>query len=101
MASTTPISSFQLEEIRCRSLNFNTTRIHQMPIGAEIERDGKVRFRVWAPAAESLALSIEGSDQTIPFLGKPGGWHGFQMERSCLICLPLSASRCTWAERSH
>jgi malto-oligosyltrehalose trehalohydrolase len=75
MASTTPISSFQLEETRCTSLNFNTTRIHRLPAGAEIEPDGKVRFRVWAPAAESLALSIEGSDQTIPFLGKPGGWH--------------------------
>ena len=75
MPSTTAISSFRFEEISCPSSNSDTTRIHRMPAGAEIEPDGKVRFRVWAPAAESLALSIEGSDETIPFLGKPGGWH--------------------------
>ena len=60
MASTTAISSFRLEETSCPSSNLDTTRIHRMPAGAVIEPDGKVRFRVWAPAAESLALSIEG-----------------------------------------
>jgi hypothetical protein len=54
MASTTAISSFRLEETSCPSSNLDTTRIHRMPAGAEIEPDGKVRFRVWAPAAETL-----------------------------------------------
>src|ERR1700712_4328854 len=75
MPSTTAISSFRFEEISCPSSNSDTTSIHRMPAGAEIEPDGKVRFRVWAPAAESLALSIEGCDQTIPFVDKPGGWY--------------------------
>lgn len=38
------------------------------------EGDGGT-VNVWAPAVKTLALVIEGSDQTIPFLGKPGGWH--------------------------
>jgi maltooligosyltrehalose trehalohydrolase len=75
MAWTTPISSHQLEEISFPSLNSDTARFHRLPAGAEIEPDRGVRFRVWAPAAEILALSIEGSDRTIPFLSKPGGWH--------------------------
>jgi malto-oligosyltrehalose trehalohydrolase len=75
MASITPISSVQLEEISFPPLNSDTARIHRVPAGGEIEPDGGVRFRVWAPAVKTLALSIEGSDETIPFLGKPGGWH--------------------------
>jgi 1,4-alpha-glucan branching enzyme len=43
--------------------------------GAEIRPDGKVRFRVGAPAAQSLALTIEGSEQTILFLSRLGSWH--------------------------
>jgi malto-oligosyltrehalose trehalohydrolase len=75
MASTTPISSVQLDQFSGPSLNLKTTRTHRMPAGAEIQPDGKVRFRVWAPAAQSLALTIVGSEQTIPFLSKAGGWH--------------------------
>ncbi|MDW5266852.1 MAG: malto-oligosyltrehalose trehalohydrolase [Edaphobacter sp.] len=75
MASTPPISSFEFEESTSSSLNSNTTRIHHMPAGAEIRPDGKVRFRVWAPAVESLSLSVEGHDQAIPFSAEPGGWY--------------------------
>jgi maltooligosyltrehalose trehalohydrolase len=75
MALSTPISSEHLEELNCPSLDSKTARIHQMPAGAEIQPDGEVRFRVWAPAAESLTLIIQGSERTISFLSKPGGWH--------------------------
>lgn len=72
MASTRPISSFEFEESTSPS---NTIRIHHMPAGAEILPDGKVRFRVWAPAVESLSLTVEGHDHTIPFSAEPGGWY--------------------------
>jgi malto-oligosyltrehalose trehalohydrolase len=75
MASSKPISSPQLEELNYPSLDSKTTRIHRMPTGADIQPDGKVRFRVWAPAAGSLALSIEGTEKTVPFLSQAGGWH--------------------------
>jgi maltooligosyltrehalose trehalohydrolase len=72
MASSIPVSSIQLEESSFSTFN---SRIHRLPAGAEIAPNGEVRFRVWAPAVKTLALSIGGSDQTISFLGKPGGWH--------------------------
>lgn len=36
-----------------------TTRMHTMPFGAQVLGDGSVRFRLWAPAARSVALSLE------------------------------------------
>jgi 1,4-alpha-glucan branching enzyme len=97
MASTEPISSFQFEEPSLSSSDSNTTRIHRMPAGAEIQPDGKVRFRVWAPAVESLSLSIEGRDQTIPFSAEPGGWYELlvnEVEAGTLYRLLLPNGTC-------
>jgi maltooligosyltrehalose trehalohydrolase len=34
---------------------------HKMPFGAEVQPDGSVRFRLWAPGQEAVSLVIEGS----------------------------------------
>jgi len=46
-----------------------------MPFGAELQPDGKVRFRLWAPAAKSVSLSLE-NPQTppLPLAGAGHGW---------------------------
>ena len=36
------------------------SRFHRMPFGAELQDDGRVRFGLWAPAAESLTVCLEG-----------------------------------------
>src|SRR5215469_7664718 len=48
---------------------------HRMPFGAELQPDGKVRFRLWAPAAKSVSLSLE-NPQTppLPLAGAGHGW---------------------------
>jgi maltooligosyltrehalose trehalohydrolase len=47
-------------------------RHRALPFGAEITTDG-VRFRLWAPDAAEVALSLEG-DRDIPMAAEPGGW---------------------------
>ena len=34
---------------------------HEMPFGAEVTSDGRVRFRLWAPAQKQVAVAIDGS----------------------------------------
>ncbi|MFY9980354.1 MAG: malto-oligosyltrehalose trehalohydrolase [Candidatus Sulfotelmatobacter sp.] len=53
-------------------------RLHKMPFGAQCLEDGSVRFRLWAPAAHKVELSIE-SAQTdgatrIPLQPLDQGW---------------------------
>jgi maltooligosyltrehalose trehalohydrolase len=51
------------------------TRTHHIPAGAEVQPDGTVLFRIWAPEADFITLSIAGSDLEIPLAARPGGWH--------------------------
>lgn len=39
-------------------------RRHNMPFGAEC-RDGSVRFRLWAPAARQVELSLAGANRSM------------------------------------
>lgn len=39
-------------------------RHHNMPVGAECRDDGRVRFRLWAPAARQVEISLEGSKES-------------------------------------
>ena len=48
-------------------------RIHPMPFGAELE-NGAVRFRLWAPGAQSVALVLEGEEINQPLHPKEEGW---------------------------
>jgi malto-oligosyltrehalose trehalohydrolase len=43
-----------------------------MPFGAEVLPDGRVRFRLWAPEAMSVAVCLEGTN--IPLLPLENGW---------------------------
>ncbi|HET7594255.1 MAG TPA: malto-oligosyltrehalose trehalohydrolase [Stellaceae bacterium] len=47
-------------------------RHHELPFGAELTRDG-VRFRLWAPAAESVALHLDDLGE-LPMVRRDGGW---------------------------
>ncbi len=51
------------------------SRIHRMPFGAEVLPDGGVRFRLFAPAAEGVALSLVGREQQIEMRSLGEGWH--------------------------
>jgi maltooligosyltrehalose trehalohydrolase len=47
-------------------------RIHELPFGAELTADG-VRFRLWAPRANTVSLQL-GAGGQIPMDPEPGGW---------------------------
>src|SRR5215469_6787529 len=50
-------------------------RSRRMPFGAEVQPDGGVRFHLWAPAAQSVALSLENSKTALlPFVPTGQGW---------------------------
>ena len=51
------------------------TSMHHMPFGAEIQLDGMVRFRVWAPEAPSLRLALENCAELLPMKPVMNGWH--------------------------
>ena len=49
--------------------------IYVMPFGAEVRPDGSVRFRLWAPAAKSVALYLQKSPHDyFPLTKLEGGW---------------------------
>jgi maltooligosyltrehalose trehalohydrolase len=48
--------------------------VHRMPLGAELQADGAVRFRLWAPAAESVAVALEGASDPLPMAAVEEGW---------------------------
>jgi maltooligosyltrehalose trehalohydrolase len=53
-------------------------RRHNMPFGAEHRDDGRVRFRLWAPAARQVEISLEGSRESkqIALEQREHGWFG-------------------------
>ncbi len=56
-------------------------RMHDMPFGASMLADGKVRFRLWAPAARRVDLCLEQQadrDIVLPMNRLADGW--FQLE---------------------
>ncbi|MCG6861334.1 MAG: malto-oligosyltrehalose trehalohydrolase [Chromatiaceae bacterium] len=57
-------------------------RLHAMPFGAEVQDDGRVRFRLWAPAATKVELCIEedGDEILLPLNGESDGWFGLVTE---------------------
>jgi malto-oligosyltrehalose trehalohydrolase len=57
-----------------------------MPFGAQLEADGSVRFRLWAPAAKGLELLL--ADEPRPLQMRPleGGWFELQTSRARAGC---------------
>jgi malto-oligosyltrehalose trehalohydrolase len=51
-------------------------RRHNMPFGAEYREDGSIRFRLWAPAARRVEISIEKAkaSKPIPLDRSDQGW---------------------------
>jgi len=58
-----------------------TTRVHAMPFGAELQVDGAVRFRIWAPQHERLALQMGGA-QKLALERERNGWHSLTTTRA-------------------
>src|SRR4051794_1466182 len=57
---------------------------HELPFGAELRGDS-VRFRLWAPraVAVSLSLFLEGaSGHELPMQAEPGGWFSLTTDRA-------------------
>lgn len=53
-------------------------RRHSMPFGAQVLDEGGVRFRIWAPKAQRVEVSLrEGSvERLFPMSGEGEGWFG-------------------------
>ncbi|MCO6440305.1 MAG: malto-oligosyltrehalose trehalohydrolase [Nitrococcus mobilis] len=51
-------------------------RHHSMPFGAEPQADGRVRFRLWAPALARLTLALEdpGQERLLEMEPRADGW---------------------------
>jgi len=58
--------------------------VHPLPFGAELQADGRVRFRLWAPVAGRIELCLEESagESVLPLIGEPGGWFGLVTDRA-------------------
>jgi maltooligosyltrehalose trehalohydrolase len=52
-------------------------RRHEMPFGAQVLHDGRVRFRLWAPGAQRVELVLESPalPRTLPLEAGGDGWH--------------------------
>ncbi len=60
-------------------------RRHFMPFGAQVLEGGRIRFRLWAPAAERVDLLLEtthGGGVTIPMACTEAGWYELTSDRA-------------------
>jgi maltooligosyltrehalose trehalohydrolase len=57
-------------------------RRHAMPFGAELQPDGRVRFRLWAPAANKVELCLHGRapEARLQMAAEDDGWFGMMTE---------------------
>lgn len=53
----------------------NSCCSHSMPFGAELQADGSVRFRAWAPEAEQLQIALEDVAEPLVMRATGNGWH--------------------------
>jgi malto-oligosyltrehalose trehalohydrolase len=56
-------------------------RVHAMPFGAEVQADGKVRFRMWGPSHSKVSVEIKDGAELIPLRTVEGGWHELVTDR--------------------
>jgi len=54
---------------------------HSMPFGAEACQDGRVRFRLWAPAAERVDLCLDGGE-VLAMGAEDEGWFALTTDRA-------------------
>ncbi|WP_292988936.1 malto-oligosyltrehalose trehalohydrolase [Nitrosomonas sp.] len=56
-----------------------------MPFGAELQNDGRVRFRLWAPAAQRVDLCLvdrTAGETVLPMAAEDGGWFTLLTDRA-------------------
>ena len=56
------------------------TRKHHMPFGAELQADGSVRFRLWAPPHREVQIELDGETAAMQPVGE--GWHELVTDRA-------------------
>ena len=52
------------------------------PFGAEVQSDGSVDFRLYAPAASSIRIALEDGGELLPMDDSGGGWYELHTERA-------------------
>jgi malto-oligosyltrehalose trehalohydrolase len=57
-----------------------TTRAHRMAFGAEVQADGAVRFRLWAPSHREIQIELDGEVVAMALVGE--GWHELVTHRA-------------------
>ena len=55
---------------------------HTMPFGTEVLADGRIRFRLWAPACAAVRLKLTALDHSLPMQACGGGWHELQTDQA-------------------
>ncbi len=55
-------------------------RRHEMPFGAQLLDDGRVRFRLWAPKAQKVRLCLEAQSSSFSLVKHDDGWFEFTAE---------------------
>ncbi len=63
------------------------TRVHRMPFGSQVQPDGSVRFRLFAPAVETVALALSGRERQIEMQPSGDGWF------ECITAVAATGSR--------
>jgi malto-oligosyltrehalose trehalohydrolase/4-alpha-glucanotransferase len=58
------------------------TRAHRMPFGAELQAEGRVRFRLWAPPHAEVHVELDGETQPLSMQRVGEGWHEVVTERA-------------------
>jgi malto-oligosyltrehalose trehalohydrolase len=55
---------------------------HRMPFGADLQEDGRVHFRIWAPGARQVDLCLEQdtAETLLPMVADPEGWFTLSTE---------------------
>ncbi len=55
---------------------------HRLPFGAEVEADGRVRFRLWAPRQPAVSVALEDSGEVLPMEPEGEGWFSLVTDRT-------------------
>src|ERR1700761_6209856 len=64
------------DNVRTKLLQETTVvRRHSLEHGAEVQSDGSVRFKFWAPAAKSVHLELEDMQSVIALESRDNGWQ--------------------------
>jgi malto-oligosyltrehalose trehalohydrolase len=70
------MSTLVLDDVRVENPRATVvTRKHILPRGAELQNDGSVSFKFWAPAAKSVHIELDGVECALALESKQDGWH--------------------------